>query len=363
MGDLPAFSENYADARAKFVDAARAAGAALTHHRHPAARGPEGEELFFDVAVMGRPDAPKVLVVGCGTHGIEGYSGSAAQTAWMRAGAAKSVPADTAVVFFHAHNPWGFAHRTRVTEDNVDFNRNFVDFSVPRPGNPGYAEVHPNIAPANWDDATVAGIFRWLDEYRTRVGEQAFSDAYNGGQYSHGDGIFYGGAREQWANGVLSGAIRTHAGHAKQAAIIDLHTGIGPFLGHIFLCFHPPGSPGYERARHWWGERAVNREGVTHKAVASYKGLVVDAFSAALPQAETTAVVIEFGTRDRREMQRANMAGRWLRFKGAKDPARAKRVHADFIDAFYPADPKWRSAVLEQSREFLDRAVTGISSS
>ncbi len=33
------------------------------------------------------------------------------------------------------------------------------------------------------------------------------------------------------------------------------------------------------------------------------------------------------------------------------------------LAAFYPADPAWRRAVLEQSREFLDRGVAGISSS
>lgn len=60
------------------------------------------------------------------------------------------------------------------------------------------------------------------------------------------------------------------------------------------------------------GERAVNRDGVTHKAVARYQGLLVDAFVAMLPEAETTAVVVEFGTLPRPRMQRASMAARWL---------------------------------------------------
>ena len=72
--------------------------------------------------------------------------------------------------------------------------------------------------------------------------------------------------------------IGTHVGHARMAAMIDFHTGIGPSLGHIFLGFHAPDSAAYARARAWWGERAVNREGVNHKAVAHYKGLLVDAF-------------------------------------------------------------------------------------
>jgi len=362
MNDASAFSETYAEARGKFLAAARGCGAALANYRHPG-QGPAGEELYFDVAVLGRADAPRVLVVGCGTHGIEGYSGSAAQTAWMRGGGAQRVPAGTALVFFHGHNPWGFAHRSRCTEENVDLNRNFVDFAQPRPANPGYAELHPVLTPSAFDDATLAGIFRRLDEYRARVGEQGFSDAFNGGQYAHPDGLVFGGERRQWSAATFLEALRTHVSHAKQAAIIDLHTGIGPYLGHIYLCFHQAGTPGYERARAWWGDRAVNREGVTHKAVASYQGLLVNAFCAALPQAETTAVVVEFGTRPRQEMQRALMAGRWLRYEGPKAPELAPAIRAVHDEAFYPADPAWRAAVLEQSREFLDRAVAGISAS
>ena len=184
MADLSAFSETYAQARAKFLDAA---GGRVAHYLHPVEQGPEGEALYLDLAWIGPADASKVLAVGCGTHGIEGYPGSAAMTHWLRSGAGMRLPPDTAVAFLHAHNPWGFAHRTRVTEENVDLNRNFIDFGRPLPRNPGYAEVHAGITPAQWTDESVAGAFRFLEQYKQRVGEQAYSDAFNGGQYSHED--------------------------------------------------------------------------------------------------------------------------------------------------------------------------------
>ena len=363
MATLAAFSETYGDARARFFDAVSAAGGRVSSYRHDAQKGPAGEDLYLDVGVVGPAEASRLLVAGSGTHGIEGFSGSAAQAAWLAGGGARRLPPDTAVVFFHALNPWGFAHKTRCTEENVDLNRNFVAFDAPRPANPGYHEVHPNITPADWDDATVAGVFRWLDGYRERVGEQAFSDAYNGGQYSHGDGIFFGGAREQWASRAFLRAVDEHLRRARHIAFIDLHTGIGPYLDHIYICFHPAGSAAHERARAWWGERAVNRQGVTHKALADYKGILINALAARVPQAEMTTVVVEFGTRERREMQRAGMAGRWLQFEGHRDPAKAARVKAEYVEAFYPSAPEWRAAVLEQSRDFLDRALKGVSSS
>jgi hypothetical protein len=54
------------------------------------------------------------------------------------------------------------------------------------------------------------------------------------------------------------------------------------------------------------------------------------------------------------------MAGRWLKYHGAKHPALARKVHGQFCEAFYPSDPKWRAAVLEQSREILERGLAGI---
>ncbi|MBB1604807.1 M14 family metallopeptidase [Variovorax sp. UMC13] len=367
MNSLSVFSETYAEARSKFLEAARAAGAALTEYRHPAQVGPAGEALCLDVARLGPADARHVLAVGCGTHGIEGYSGSAAQTHWLRRFRPGHLPADTAVLFFHAHNPWGFAHALRFTEENVDLNRNFVDFGRPLPANPGYAQVHALIDQADWDEDEVPRLFERLSALREAVGEQRYSDAFNGGQYTHDDGIFYGGAREQWSNKAFRQAVADHLQVAESAAFIDFHTGIGPERGHVFLCFHAPGSAPYERARRWWGERAVNREGVTHKAVANYQGLLVDAFVALLPARRTTAVVVEFGTLPRPQMQRASMAARWLwATRHADDRTEAgralrARLMQDIREAFYPAAPDWRAGVLAQSEDIIDRALAGVA--
>lgn len=363
--DLSVFSETYTQARDKFLAAAKDAGAELHHFEHDRQRGPEGERLFLDCARLGPRDASRAVVVVSGTHGIEGYSGSAAQTNWLRRCSGTRLGPDTSVLLVHAHNPWGFAHGARVTEENVDLNRNFVDFGRSLPGNPGYGRVHQLISLRHWDERAIADAFAGLAQLREEVGEQAYSDAFNGGQYHFPDGLFFGGHRPQWSNRTFHSVIDRCLSRVRHAALIDLHTGIGPRLGHVFLCFHAPGSAAHERARLWWGDRAVNREGVTHKAVARYQGLVVDAFCAALPNAETTAVVVEFGTLPRESMQRANMAGRWLRFEAPRRAvdSRIAEVARMYREAFYPSDVEWRQAVLEQSRELIDRGVVGVGTS
>ena len=355
------FAARYTEAREHFLAAAHAARARITSMEHATQRGPEGEQLYLDVAVAGDPAAPKRLVVSSGTHGIEGYSGSAVQAAWLSGPDPARLPADTAVVLLHGINPWGFAHRQRTTEENVDLNRNFIDHGAGCPANPGYAVLHPSLVPGEWTEASVAGIFDALDAFRARVGEQAFSDAYNGGQYDFPDGVFYGGRREQWGNRAFRMAISSHVAGAKSAALIDLHTGIGGWGEHVFLCFHPPGSAAWERAKRWWGDRAVNRQGSTHKALAVYKGLLIDAFIHSLPGVETTATVIEFGTRSRAEMQKASLSLCWLRRFGERDPVLADRVRSDYIEAFYPSEPAWRASVLKASEAFLRQGITGLA--
>jgi predicted deacylase len=132
---LDCFAASYAEARAKFQLAVARAEGQLSTYVHPSARGPDGGSLAIDVACFGPADAARAFLIVSGTHGGEGYTGSAAQIALLGTGALARLPGDTRVVLLHAINPYGFAHRTRTTENNVDLNRNFVDFSARLPHN------------------------------------------------------------------------------------------------------------------------------------------------------------------------------------------------------------------------------------
>jgi len=47
----------------------------------------------------------------------------------------------------HLSASYGFSRSQRTNEDNVDLNRNFVDFSMPLPKNPGYQRFHGLLVP------------------------------------------------------------------------------------------------------------------------------------------------------------------------------------------------------------------------
>ena len=100
-----AFSQSYAEARAKFRSVAAAAGAMLTEHAHPL-KGPAGEDLACDVARFGPMDAEAVLWINSATHGVEGFCGSGVQIGMMARGWPSMSPAAPRISTIRSFAVW-----------------------------------------------------------------------------------------------------------------------------------------------------------------------------------------------------------------------------------------------------------------
>ena len=190
------FRPSYAAARAAFREAAAARGLTIHTHRNPTA-GAEGEDLTTDVALLGPEDARRLMIVLSGTHGAEGFCGSGIQVGWLSG--REPLPADTAILMIHAINPYGFSHVRRVTEDNVDLNRNFVDHGNAKPENPGYEQLRDFICPKEWTEESERRNLAALHAYAQVHGMDALETAVASGQYVDPQGVFYGegSARER----------------------------------------------------------------------------------------------------------------------------------------------------------------------
>jgi hypothetical protein len=168
----PDFPASYAQARERFVAAARARGARVDAFDNPVGPGLDGEPLATDVATLGPDDAREVLMVTSGTHGVEGLCGSGIEHALLHSGPEldDALAAGARVVLVHAINPHGFSWCRRVTEDNVDLNRNVRRFPVPDGPDPDYDEVHDLLLPASWppDDANRAAIAAFVARREAR---------------------------------------------------------------------------------------------------------------------------------------------------------------------------------------------------
>lgn len=367
-----AFSDSYAQARVKFLEAAASAGLAIQSHVHPLT-GVDGETLATDVAL----DAPagyatsankQLLLISSACHGVEGHCGSGIQVALLRDAAWREriKASGVAVLYVHALNPHGFSYSRRVTHENVDLNRNFQDFSRPLPVNTPYAGLHELLLPDTWPPTAAddAALQTWI----AANGMPAFQAAVTQGQYAFADGMFFGGQAPTWSNQTVRQVLRDHGQGVRHLVWIDLHTGLGPCgVGErIWAGRDDPAA--IARARQWWdngGQSPVTSIYDGSSTSALLTGLMWMAVEDECPQATYTGMALEYGTLPIADMIAALRADHWLhraRLKGQTvETTLASAIRQQIRDAFYVATPEWQAQVFAQARQGVWQALDGLA--
>ena len=352
------FSQSYAEARGKFLAAAEAAGLDAKAHAHPLP-GRDDELLAMDVAHFGPDDADSLLVLSSACHGVEGFCGSGVQAAlladahWHRA----ARDAGVAVLYVHALNPHGFSWWRRVTQENVDLNRNFHDFSRPLPRNEGYDRLARHIVPATWppapeDEAALAA-------YAAEFGERGLQTAISGGQYDHPQGLFYGGRAPTWSNTTLRQVLREHARRCARLVWIDFHTGLGPSGHGEKICACRDDDEALRRARAWWGADVTSIYDGT-SASALLTGLMWNSAYEECPQAQYTGIALEYGTVPFPEVTAALRADHWLAAHPQAPQAQHEAIKRQIRDAFYVDTDEWKRQIVEQGERAALQALAGL---
>ncbi len=353
------FPASYDEGRANFRDAAQREGLETQAYANPT-KGPQGQALTTDVCWIGPRDAERVLVAMSGTHGNEGYCGSGVQNAWLREGLYKEVPEGTAQLLIHAINPSGFAWVRRVTEENVDMNRNFVDFGRPLPDNSGYRELHHFISPESWDEETLAECDRVFDAFVEKNGMAALQHAISGGQYTHSDGVFFGGQGPTNARTTLLRIVADYLGAAKKVALVDYHTGLGPYGHGERIVVHDPKGAAFQRARDWYDDDITSPfDGSSTSAPLT--GVNLMGIEEALGDAEFTALALEYGTYDLMEVLNALRADNWLHQHGDLDSEKGKAIKKETRRCLYPDKDDWKELIWERAVETQRAALRGLT--
>ena len=236
------FSEDYWHARHRFRTRAAAAGA-TTQSYVVTTDARNGREYTIDTAFFpGHSEVANesVLVHTSGTHGVEGFVGSAIQLRALES-IAQETPKQrkTSVLFIHAMNPFGFANLRRVNEENVDLNRNlFVDEATRAkvlardPDFAHYASgahiLNPTSEPS-WLQRTIVwfGILQGFVVSSPAKVKHALAT----GQYHDPIGIYYGGSKEQASHRIFKEILAPLAkmgNKLKKIVLVDVHSGLGP---------------------------------------------------------------------------------------------------------------------------------------
>jgi hypothetical protein len=360
MNSAESFSADYQAARAKFLDAARGAGAALEAIPHPE-RGPDGGALATDVAWIGPRDAETVLVMISGTHGVEGFCGSGAQVDWLRREEYRALPGGMAALIIHAINPYGFAWLRRVTQENVDLNRNWVDFNAPRKANAAYEALADLICPTEWTPQAQERTGQALAAYAEQHGRMALQQAMTGGQYTHPLGICYGGVQPTWSRCTQTSIFEHYLRGAGRIGIIDYHSGLGPWGFGEQIVVARPRSDCFNRAASWYGGAVTSSMPGGESTSAEVAGDGLSFATSLLDHAEVTAIALEFGTKPIVIVLSAVRADAWLHAYGDPFSPEGRSIKTQIRDAFFGDADDWKGMVAGQSLLATRQALKGLN--
>lgn len=345
------FARDFAAARTRFREAVTRAGGNCREYAHPLA-GPDGSALSSDVVRFGADDAEKMLVLITGVHGVEHYAGSACLADWLDGGGGSRVPSGMAVLLVHAINPWGAAWCRRYNEDNVDLARNFVNFGEPLPEHPAYEAVHAAIS--SEDRAALPAL---LDDLYARLGERDTIETLMSGQYRHPDGFSFGGHAPVWSRRTIENILTEHCGNARSAAIVEYHSGLGPWGVGAPVTMQTGGD--LERVHRFYGPEIIapRVNGGSHSAV----GHTTDGYVRALPGKQITSIVLEFGTYPPDRSLPVLLDDHWLHLHGDQTSPLATDIRAENLEMHCPDDAEWQAMVMARSGEIIAQSLKGLA--
>lgn len=337
---LEYFKATYEESRQAFLKLASKSGGELHSHKV--------SDLFFDSLYLPPSSGKKekLLILTSGIHGIEGFTGSALQRFFLANNHFGLKDENMGILIIHGINPYGFKNFRRVTENNVDLNRNFdTSRELFKTENSGYAKLYQFLNP-DFEYKKIS-FYASAIKFILKYGMSNLRKAILQGQYQFPKGIFFGGMEfEPQVTIIQNEVMKVGAGYEK-ALLIDLHTGFG------------------ERGKlHLFGDRSVYIDQQYMNEV--FHGQSVDygqdkdfyavtggftVFMAKLfhQRAMFAGVVFEFGTIDSHKTS------------GSLDSlyrmVNEKHITDKFCEMFYPKSPEWRLKVLGQFQNSLKQAL------
>lgn len=359
------FPLTYDECRERFRWTCHLAG--LTWTAHPiAARGVQGQELTIDVTSYGAAAQARALAILTGVHGDEGFSSSTllseAIERWVDDGSDHLLADDVAVLMVHAVNPWGMSFWRRQNESNVDLNRNWGrdDLTEP-PENAGYEVIHPALVPDGDRLPTPESLF---DVTRTLVeqhGAAWVKSAVSQGQFSHPDGLYFGGVRTEESNRILARVFADRLADVDEVLVVDLHTGHGEFGSYTLLSHVPEGHRDDTWVRSVFDAARIESTSSPSATTGPKHGQIAAGLADVVAATTWRTVTMELGTISDTRMIVNERAEHWVHFHGDRTNPEHAQVVWDHRCGSTPDDAEWESSARAHGVEVLDAARRAFS--
>ncbi|MFN2395839.1 MAG: M14 family metallopeptidase [Bacteroidales bacterium] len=277
-------------------------------------------DLTIDVCyIPAQGDSLNLLILSSGVHGVEGYVGHAAQQLFLENYLSDEFLENTGVLLIHAVNPYGFKYTRRVTENNLDMNRNSP--STPdlyETKNEGYSQVYDLINPQK--KVKVRSLenrfffVKAINEIR-KASLPVLRQAVLQGQYTYPEGLYFGGQSPEPQIDLLKPVISEISFPYEKIMMLDLYTVTGDFAGFV---------------------GSLNPEKEFYPMVFEYGTL----------NSQTT-----MGSLKSIHIMILENQGHQHGFASTMDSIRVK---ADILEMYYPESESWRNYSMQQTRDVFD---------
>lgn len=319
-------------------------------------------DLTIDFCYIPAKDTTeKLVVIISGTHGIEGYTGSAVQQMLMNEFFAPGMFTNTGVLLVHGLNAWGFKHQRRFTENNVDLNRNFnTDAALFETKNDGFVALYDMLTPKGEVNMnSLQNRFFMLKAVKqiAQKGMPALLQAFAQGQYQFPEGIYFGGQDFEQQKQIMTDVLSEIAAPYHMLLNLDLHTGFGE-RGELHLFPNPVDDTELKTTmekvfagyRIDWGDS---------DDFYTVNGQFVEYIGALFPDKVSIPMLMEFGTLNTSAtvgaVKSAHISivenqGAHYGYKSEKD---SLKVEAGYDEMFYPPSEKWRTNAIVVSKKMM----------
>ncbi|QWC22779.1 DUF2817 domain-containing protein [Bacillus haikouensis] len=328
--------------------------------------GKEEDNTIDMIAADAKETNQQVLFFTSGEHGIEGYAGAAMIHLFTEEYLDRVDPNTTGICFIHALNPWGMRNFRRVTENNVDLNRNYLynRSSVPEDVNEYYEREselflpHVKIKDLSKEKMKLqAQLVKALAE----EGYSAIKEAKGMGQFQFERGVYYGGEKEEETAVFLKKIQNKLLSDYSRVIHMDWHTALGP-SNEITMVVSSEDKREEEELKTKFDLRNIQKftpEKVKGDSTNHFHKLKNEQY----PSTYLFSALFEFGTfgtgkkAELREFMTIVLENR-LYWEGAEKQEDREWILSEFREMFYPLNDDWKKSVLAEGRLGME-AVLG----
>ncbi|WP_404456081.1 M14 family metallopeptidase [Oceanobacillus kapialis] len=304
-------------------------------------------------------DKEKIVLLSSGEHGIEGYAGAACIHIFVEEYMQQINPETTGICLVHAINPWGMRNFRRVTENNVDLNRNYIEEEGPLPVdvNKKYEKEKEIFLPnGKIKDITAeqSRLFKKLTKALAKEGYANMKHAKSMGQYEFERGVYYGGQGLEESAQHVRALQKNLLSQYKQIVHMDWHTALGP-SNELTMVVPPEEEQDMEEIQSRYPLKNILKFS-NKKVIGDSNQHFFTLQKKKYPDTKLFSALFEFGTfgddkkAELRELMTIILENQ-LYWEGTEKESYRNFILSEFREMFYPDDQVWRCDVTKEARK------------